>query len=516
MREHRGTPHHISQSSDHRHIGTPSNGTPSAAGLSGHQPTDQPSTSQPSVSQPSAGQTIEPQFANQPSGQQVAAQTTSQTITQPSTSQTSANQTSTSQPSTTQPSAGQPSAGQPSTGQTIEPQFVSQPSTGQTADAPAAERPLTIALVMDTIGNQGNGTSNSALQYAHELERQGHHVRLVGIGAPEYPARINRVPLVSWVAAKQQMQFAEPSETLFRTAFAGADVVHLYLPFKFGRAAYKTARRMGIPVTAGFHLQPENVTYSAGPLKHIPGMSSFLYALFRHWLYRRIGHIHVPTEMIAGQLRAHGYQANLHVISNGYVPRFTPKTQPAPDAPSPVPFRIVVSGRLSHEKDQITLIKAIARCRHAKDIELTICGTGPLRRYLQFRAGRLLARPASIGFHRNADMPALLRSCDLFVHPSIVDIESLSVIEGMASGLVPVIASAELSAASQFALLDESLFPAHDAVTLARRIDWWIDHPSERAAWGARYAEYAKQHYSVESAVTQFVAMEREAIADNR
>ena len=45
-------------------------------------------------------------------------------------------------------------------------------------------------------------------------------------------------------------------------------------------------------------------------------------------------------------------------------------------------------------------------------------------------------------------MPALLRSCDLFVHPSIVDIESLSVIEGMASGLVPVIASAELSAAS--------------------------------------------------------------------
>lgn len=120
------------------------------------------------------------------------------------------------------------------------------------------DRPLTIVLVMDTIGNKGNGTSNSALQYAHELERQGHHVRLVGIGAPEYPARVNKVPLVSWVAAKQQMQFAKPSDTLFRTAFAGADVVHLYLPFKFGRCAYKVARSMGIPVTAGFHLQPEN------------------------------------------------------------------------------------------------------------------------------------------------------------------------------------------------------------------------------------------------------------------
>ena len=76
--------------------------------------------------------------------------------------------------------------------------------------------PLTIAMVVDTSGNRGNGTSNSALQWAQELERQGHHVRLVGIGAPEYPARVNHVPLVSWVAKKQLMQFAEPSDTLFR------------------------------------------------------------------------------------------------------------------------------------------------------------------------------------------------------------------------------------------------------------------------------------------------------------
>ena len=113
------------------------------------------------------------------------------------------------------------------------------------------DRPLTIALVVDTVGNQGNGTSNSALQWAAELERQGHHVRLVGIGAPEYPARVNRVPLVSWVAAKQLMQFAEPSDTLFRTAFQGVDVVHIYMPFKFGRRAAKVAHQMGIPVTAG-------------------------------------------------------------------------------------------------------------------------------------------------------------------------------------------------------------------------------------------------------------------------
>ena len=254
------------------------------------------------------------------------------------------------------------------------------------------DRPLTIALVVDTVGNQGNGTSNSALQWAAELERQGHHVRLVGIGAPEYPARVNKVPLVSWVAAKQLMQFAEPSDTLFRTAFQGVDVVHIYMPFKFGRRAAKVAHQMGIPVTAGFHLQPENVLYSAGPLRRIPGISSFLYWLFKHWLYKHIDHIHVPTEMTASLLRAHGYKAKLHVISNGYSPVYSPKKPADPDASAPVPFRVVASGRLASEKDQITLIKAVSMSRHAGDIQLVIAGTGPLKQYLKFRAGRLLAR----------------------------------------------------------------------------------------------------------------------------
>ena len=309
------------------------------------------------------------------------------------------------------------------------------------------DRPLTIALVVDTVGNQGNGTSNSALQWAAELERQGHHVRLVGIGAPEYPARVNKVPLVSWVAAKQLMQFAEPSDTLFRTAFQGVDVVHIYMPFKFGRRAAKVAHQMGIPVTAGFHLQPENVLYSAGPLRRIPGISSFLYWLFKHWLYKHIDHIHVPTEMTASLLRAHGYKAKLHVISNGYSPVYSPKKPADPDASAPVPFRVIASGRLASEKDQITLIKAVSMSRHAGDIQL-------------------------------------------------------------------VIAASELSAASQFALIDESLFPVRDAALLARRIDWWIAHQAERAEWGEKYAEYTKAHYSVEASVHKFVDMERKAIGE--
>ncbi|MGG7135546.1 glycosyltransferase [Bifidobacterium catenulatum] len=377
------------------------------------------------------------------------------------------------------------------------------------------QRPLTIAMVVDTSGNRGNGTSNSALQWAEELKRQGHTVRLVGVGAPEYPARVNHVPLVSWVAKKQQMQFAEPSDTLFRTAFQGVDVVHIYTPFRFGQHACKVAKQMGIAVTAGYHVQPENITYSAGPLKYIPGIDSFIYWLFNLWLYRKIDHVHVPTELGASLLRSHGYKAKLHVISNGYEARFTPKTQHDAGKSAPIPFHIVSSGRLTNEKNHVALIQAIARCRHAQDIKLTIAGTGPLKKKLQRLASRLLSRPASIGFHKNAEMPALLRSGDLLVHPSIADLESVSVIEGMAAGLVPVIASSPLSAAGQFALRDESLFPVDDVEALARRIDWWIDHPDELSKWSEIYAEHTKEYYSVEASVHKFIAMEREAISDN-
>ena len=94
------------------------------------------------------------------------------------------------------------------------------------------------------------------------------------------------------------------------------DVVHIYTPFRFGQHACKVAKQMGIAVTAGYHVQPENVTYSAGPLKYVPGIDSFIYWLFDIWLYRKIDHVHVPTELGASLLRSHGYKSKLHVISN--------------------------------------------------------------------------------------------------------------------------------------------------------------------------------------------------------
>lgn len=108
-----------------------------------------------------------------------------------------------------------------------------------------------------------------------------------------------------------------------------------------------------------------------------------------------------------------------------------------------------------------------------------------------------------------------MRSADLLVHPSIADLESVSVIEGMASGLVPVIADSKLSAAGQFSLCPQSSYPVGDVDALAERIDWWIDHPRELNTWGDTYARHTKDTYSVEESVRRFVEMERQIISDH-
>lgn len=395
------------------------------------------------------------------------------------------------------------------------------PSDQHSQQAQKQKSPFTVALVLDSFGNRGNGTSNSALQYAAELEKLGVNVRLVGIGAGKYEVAERHIPLVSRIAAKQQMHFAQADERVLRECFAGVDVVHIYMPFAFGRTALRVARSMGIAVTAGYHIQPENILYSAGPLRYVPGAASFIYRLFRHWLYGHVQHIHVPTAMGKRLLQSHGYAANIHVISNGYEPVYCAK----PDKTGKVAgqeFRIIASGRLAREKKHITLLRAVARSKHRNQIRISIAGTGPLLHPLRLAAHILLrARhgyrrvPCDMSFHAHNSMPNFLRSGDLLVHPSVVDLESISVLEATACGVVPVIAKSPLSAASQFALNEHSLFPVGDVQALADAIDWWIEHPQERENWSTVYAQYAKEHYSIESCARKFMAMERQAFADN-
>lgn len=372
------------------------------------------------------------------------------------------------------------------------------------------ENRLVVVIVVDCFTDKCNGTAVSANNLAHTLRAKGHIVRVVapfveGEGACALKERW--IPLVTYISHKQHMHFGEADESTLRAAFEGADIVHLFLPFKLEITARKVAQAMKIPYIAGFHLQPENITYNAH-LTWIPLIHRFIFWLFKVRFYRHIRHIHCPSKLIESELKKHHYNAKLFVISNG----FTPHLQRLEKRVIDELFHITMTGRYTQEKRQDLLINAVLLSKYESRIKLHIKGLGPREEEYR-RLGARLTNGLDLGFASDEDLAMLYSHTNLYVHTSDVDGESISALEAIASGLVPIIADSKTSATKQFAIDERSLFVAGDAADLARKIDYFIENPSALESLSKDYENLAK-NYELGACVDKMIDLYREAIRD--
>lgn len=376
---------------------------------------------------------------------------------------------------------------------------------------------LTVVFVTDMFKDTRNGVVTSARRMRKQLQKQGHTVRVVALdrnatwwnkrkGYLEeikkvdenfFPVKERQIPIVRHFSERQYFQFAKADKKIFNEAFDGADVVHVFMPWQLEKKAIKFARKKGIPVTGAFHIQPENITYNVS--QAVFGTNYMTHALYR-WLYRRfyqyIPFIHCPSEFIRSQLEMNGYEesAKLFVISNGVGSNFKPPLLPRKQYPEEKStFDILMVGRLAPEKNQKTLIDAIPYSKYAKDIRIFFAGSGSDEEMLEQR-GSSLDRPPSFDYYDHKELIRLMQNCDLYVHTATIEIEAIACLESMATGLVPVIANSEKSATRQFALDKRSLFETENPRDLARKIDYWIEHPAERQEMSDAYAHSAEQY----------------------
>ena len=267
---------------------------------------------------------------------------------------------------------------------------------------------------------------------------------------------------------------------------------------------------MGKPYTAAFHVQPENISSSI----HLGGsafVNRCIYDWFNFYIYRDCRHVHCPSRFIAGQLTAHGYQSQLHVISNGIDPDFHYRKLTKPPRLTGK-FVILTVGRLSIEKRQNILLDAVLQSRHEPEIQLVLAGQGPRRAALEEQGRRLTNAPV-IGFYSKPELLDWIAQADLYVHAASAEIEAMSCMEAFAGGLVPIIADSPKSATPQFALDERSLFPVDNAAVLAQKIDYWIEHPEERQRMEHAYSASA-EHYQLDACVRQAEDMFRLAISE--
>lgn len=372
----------------------------------------------------------------------------------------------------------------------------------------------TITLVMDQYGNLNNGTTATAIRFAKILMEKGYEVRVLtcedykgDFGEKVYKLNQWKFPIFNPIVESQGMRFAQPDDDIILQAITGADVVHIFLPFRLGCRTRQLCEEKGIPHTAAFHCQPENITYTChvGKLTFI---NNIIYHFFRKF-YNKIDLVHCPSQMIANQLKAHKYTSETKVISNGVVENFHPMPV---ERPKELQDKIVIVsvGRYSGEKRQDVIINGICKSKYHKDIALVLCGKGPKRRKLE-RLSNRLDNKVIFKFCNQEELLKVLNYADLYVHASDAEIEGISCIEAVACGRVPIISDSKLSAASQFALDNRSIFKAGSSRSLAEKIDYFIEHPEEKFALQKQYSELGKQ-YEIHHCVEQMIGFYEKAI----
>ena len=375
---------------------------------------------------------------------------------------------------------------------------------------------MTIVIVEDNYRFIGSGATMSTKRFREELIKLGHTVRILGIGVEGedmYGIEDNNVPVISKIALKNNMHFGKFNKEIAAKAFEGADLVHIIFPWQNGQRCNVLAKSMGIPVTAAFHCQPQNMTYYLR-LNKIEIVNRLIFYIFKKRLYGNVDNIHCPSDFTARELIRHNYKARLHVISNGILDCFTPLKTPVEKIDNKI--HILMTGRLSHEKCQFLLIKA-AMCSKYKDrIQLHFVGRGPREKSYKKLGSKLPLQPIFYtAFLPQNELIALIQSMDLYVHTSEVELEGLACMEAIACCKVPIIANSKTSATPQFALDERSLFKEGKHLDLSNKIDYWIEHPQEREQMGKEYANL-RTHYNIGNSAIQLEKFFIDAIRDHK
>lgn len=345
---------------------------------------------------------------------------------------------------------------------------------------------MKILFVLNEYYAENNGLSISAQRFVNELRGLGHDVQILAgnvRGTPMFALKEYRIPIFDELIKKQGMTFAEADDEVITKAVEWCDLVHLEDCFVLSHHAAKIARSVGRPCTGAFHMYPENITSSIKLQWFYPLNAAIILGL-RDYVYRYCSDIHCPTKYVSERIRRYGYNQRLHVISNGVTSEFDiGRGSENVDKP----FTILSIGRYSREKRQDVIIEAVARSRHADEIRLVLAGQGPLEEKYR-RLAKKLPNGCELGFMNKPELIRSMGEANLYIHAAEAEVEGMSCMEAIASGLVPIIAQSAKSSTPQYALDERSLFRSGDSRELAERIDYWFEHNAERRAMEAEYA----------------------------
>jgi glycosyltransferase involved in cell wall biosynthesis len=300
----------------------------------------------------------------------------------------------------------------------------------------SAQRPLRVLLVTETYPPELNGVAMTLSHLVRGMRERGHWVGLArprqaqdqaglaadtwalpGLPIPNYPGL--RLGLPAWGTMRRLIREQRP------------DVVHIATEGPLGWSALLAARRLGVPVSSGYHTHFDQYSGHYGLKWLMPGVTVWLDAL-----HRRCQATLAPTPELAAALAARGIP-NAQVLGRGVDTRLfhpgrrDPGLRSRWGARDDAPVCLFV-GRLAPEKNLVTVARAftnLVQCHPGA--RMVWVGDGPcLARLRRIHPDHHFAGPR-VG----DDLAAHYASADLFLFASLSETWGNVIGEAMASGL---------------------------------------------------------------------------------
>ena len=338
-------------------------------------------------------------------------------------------------------------------------------------------------MICDPIGSNNSGSVFSTLRFGKLLKARGHHVIFIGAktkenkdeshghGVKTYRYRSIPIPKGGgWY-------LAFPTVRELKKVFQEEkiDVVHILLPMSGGVSALKAAQSLDIKIVAHSHSQPENLFMDMP--KFIQPTMNNLWNRYLVWMYKKAESLIYPTEFAHSLLHKLSKKDQpFMVISNGInLEEFRPKELGDFHERFNIPskkIKLLFVGRLNPEKSIDTLIKAVPHIiKMYPDIHVMIVGGGHLRSKLEELVQNLGLKEyiTFLGVVSEEDKIHAFNASDIFILPSLAELEGMVVLEAMACGKPIIISDAEMSASRFFVDGNGFLFKTLDHQHLAEQ-----------------------------------------------
>lgn len=347
------------------------------------------------------------------------------------------------------------------------------------------DRKLNIAIVCDPITDYVAGSFVSALRFAELLDSRGHKVIFIAAKSPKTNGNTDhykgikayRFSSILLPKTEKQMYISFPTEGKIKKILQEEqiDILHNIIPTPSSVVSTRAAKDLNIKIVTHSHSQPENI------FLHLPKMMpreilNKAYYKFMDWLYMQADVIIYPTEFAKKLFLDINSKTRNEVISNGVDTSRFKKMDTSGFLKKynldKNKKHLVFVGRFHPEKSIDTLIKAMPKILEANpSVHLVLAGTGHQEEQMK-KLTKDIKMDKNITFCgrvSDEDLVLAYNTGDVFVLPSLAELEGMVVLEAMACGKPILIADAKDSASTFFVKDNGYLFRAKDSEDLANK-----------------------------------------------